>query len=142
MAEDFILSVLGIVGVSGIVGAFFTYFCQKKKEIGLKEKEYQLQRYKVVLLLIYAYIKPDEQSALRRFRPDIQNKGDLKRELQVEWVGAWLFADDSTEGLKTFIDQPDEANSDKTILSIREEMWSKKTDLSLDPFSIKSSQDS
>ncbi len=76
MSLEFILPILSVIGISGVLGAFFTYFWQKRKEIQLKEYELKEQRYLCTLLLMYAYINPEELKSLKRIRPEIQNIDD------------------------------------------------------------------
>ncbi len=65
-------SVLGIIGISGIIsaviGAFFTYFWQKKRDNQLEENALKRARYRCTLLLMYAYIRPSELESLKKYR--------------------------------------------------------------------------
>ena len=138
MSLEVILSVLGVIGTGGIIAAFFTYFWEKKKTIQLKENELKERRYLCILLLMYAYVNPKELKALKRFRPEIQSQEDLKRELQTEWVNSWIFAGDKTiEAFKAFIENPTEKKFAETVLSMRKELWNKKTKLPLSAFTVK-----
>lgn len=131
------LSILSFIGIGGIVSAFFTYFWQKRKEVQLKENELKERRYLCTLLLMYAYIRPQELTSLRRMRPEIQNQDDLKRELQTEWVNSWIFAGDKTiMSFKRFIENPNQENFAKTVLAMRKDLWNKKSKLSLQTFTI------
>lgn len=139
MSLEFILPILSVIGIGGVLGAFFTYFWQKRKEIQLKENELKEKRYLCTLLLMYAYINPEELKSLKRIRPEIQNLEDLKRELQTEWVNSWIFAgDDTIKSFKKFLESPNENNFAETVLSMRKELWTKKSKLPLSAFSIKS----
>ncbi len=118
MSLEFILPILSVIGIGGVLCAFFTYFWQKRKEIQLKENELKEQRYLCTLLLMYAYINPEELKSLKRIRPEIQNLDDLKRELQTEWVNSWIFAgDDTIKSFKKFLESPNENNFAETVLS-------------------------
>jgi len=87
---------------------------------------------------MYAFLNPAELDPLKKNRPDIKNMGDLKRELQTEWVNSWIFAGDSTIlSLKEFLDEPNEQTFVNTVLSMRKELWNKETKLSASEFSIK-----
>ncbi|WP_019178019.1 hypothetical protein [Methanomassiliicoccus luminyensis] len=141
MNLDLILSILSIVGIGGIVGAFFTYVWEKKKQIQIKENEIKEARYRCTLLLMYAYINPSELSNLKLIRPEIKDLTDLKKELQTEWVGSWIFAgDDTLQAFKEFLEEPNENNFAKTVLSMGKELWNKRSKLPLDYFSIKGFQ--
>lgn len=135
--EEILIPVLSVIGVSGIVGAFFTYFWDKRKQRESKENELKERRYLCTLLLMYAIINPAELDSIQKNRPDIRNLNDLKRELQTEWVNFWIFAGDTTIlSLKEFLDNPNEQTFAKTILSMRKELWNKESRLSASQFSI------
>lgn len=137
MALEIILAILGVIGTGGVVGAFFTYVWQRRSEMQSKENELKERRYLASLLLMYAYINPKELKPLQRFRPEIQNTDDLKRELQTEWVNSWIFAGDATIwAFKKFLEEPNESNFATTVLSMRKELWNKKSKLPLSIFSI------
>ena len=139
MTIELIPSILGVIGVGSIIAAFFTYFWQRKREIQIKENELKEKRYLCTLLLMYALVNPEELEKLKRHRPDINNLDDLKSELQVEWVNSWIFAGDNTiRSFKQFIENPNENTFAQTILSMRQELWNKKTNLPLSAFSVKS----
>jgi len=138
MSLELILSILGVIGTGGIIATFFTYLWEKKKIIQLKENELKEKRYLCILLLMYSYVNPKELKDLKRFRPEIQNQEDLKRELQTEWVNSWIFAGDKTiEAFKNFLENPTENNFVETVLSMRKELWNKKTKLQLSTFTVK-----
>ncbi|MDD5182371.1 MAG: hypothetical protein PHC66_04360 [Candidatus Nanoarchaeia archaeon] len=138
MSLEFILSVLGVIGTGGIIATLFTYILEKKKIVQLKENELKERRYLCILLLMYAYVNPNELKTLKRFRPEIQNKDDLKRELQTEWVNSWVFAGDNTiKAFKIFLESPTENNFAGTVLSMRKELWNKKTKLPLSTFTAR-----
>jgi hypothetical protein len=133
------LSALSVIGIGGVLGASFTYFWQKRKEIQLKQNELKEKRYLCILLLMYAYVNPKEFKNIKRLRPEIQSRDDLKGELQTEWVNCWIYASDETIGsFKKFLEEPTEDNFAKTVLYMRQELWNKPTKLPLSVFSIKS----
>lgn len=139
MTIELIPSVLGVIGVGSIIAAFFTYFWQRKREIQIKENELKEKRYLCTLLLMYALVNPEELEKLKRHRPDLNSLDDLKNELQVEWVNSWIFAGDNTiQSFKRFLEYPNENTFAQTILSMRQELWNKKTKLPLAAFSMKS----
>ncbi|WP_292370237.1 hypothetical protein [Methanoregula sp. UBA64] len=136
--EEIIISILGLLGISGIIGTYLTYVWEKRKERESKENELKVVRYKCIILLMYAFLNPDELDSIKKNQQNIQNIVDLKRELQTEWVNSWIFAGDSTvRSLKRFLDNPNEMTFANTVLSMRKELWNKKTTLLEAEFSIK-----
>ncbi|MBI2938380.1 MAG: hypothetical protein HYY22_09245 [Thaumarchaeota archaeon] len=137
MPLETVLSLLSLVGVGGIVAAFFTYFWQKRKDILLKENELKEKRYLCILLLMYAHIDPKAFESLKPYRPDIKSKDDLKRELNTEWVNSWIFAsDDTIKSFKKFLNEPTENSFAETVLAMRKELWGKKSNLPRSTFSL------
>jgi hypothetical protein len=135
--KETLISILSIVGLSGIIVASVTYFLDKRKERNIRENELKEQRYKCTLMLMYAFLNPSELGRITEIRPDIRNIDDLKRELQAEWVHAWIFAgDDTIHALKDFLVTPNEQTFAKTVLSMRKELWNKGSKLSALEFSI------
>ena len=87
---------------------------------------------------MYAYINPKALKNIKLRRPEIRNINDLKDELNTEWVNSWMFADDRTiKSFKNFIEKPNEKTFSETILSMRKDLWGKKTNLPIDTFSLK-----
>ena len=82
--DEIVIPILGLLGIGGIIGGYFTYLWDKRKEREGKENELKESRYKCTLLLMYAFLNPNELNKLKKFRPDINNLDDLKRELQTE----------------------------------------------------------
>lgn len=137
MPLETVLSLLSLIGVGGIVAAFFTYFWQKRKDILLKENELKEKRYLCILLLMYAHIDPKAFESLKPHRPDIKSKDDLKRELNAEWVNSWIFAsDDTIKSFKKFLNEPTENSFAETVLAMRKELWGKKSKLPTSTFSL------
>lgn len=136
MSSELILSFFSVIGISGIIGAFLTYFWNRKKEIELKNFEFKEKRYKSIILLMYAYLNPSELQNIIIMRPDLKNIQHLKEELITERVNSWLFANDDTIlNFKWFLADPSNITYAKTILSMRKELWNKKSKLHLSIFS-------
>jgi len=130
-------TIIGLLGIGGITGAFFTYFWQKRKEIELKVNELKQKRYSCILILMYTYINKKEFKNLNLRRPEIRTFEDLKNELKTEWVNSWMFADDKIiTSLKDFIDNPNEKTFADTVLYMRKDLWGSKTKLPLSTFSL------
>lgn len=128
MSFEIIVSILSIIGIGSVIGAFFTYFWQKKKEMQMKENQLKENRYLCILLLMYGYINKEEFKRVKSHRTEIQNREDLKKELQTEWVNSWIFAGDNTiKSFKNFLENPNETTFAKTVLSMRKELWNKKS---------------
>jgi len=136
---EIITTVLSLIGVSTIIGAIFTYFFQKRKEIFMKESELKQKRYLCTILLMYAYLNKEELNSLQRVRPEIKNLTELRKELITEWVNSWIFASDNTLlAFKEFIESPSEKTFAKTVLSMRKESGGKNSKLPVDFFTLES----
>lgn len=114
----------------GVIVAIIQFFLDKRKEIQSKESALKQKRYQCIVLLMYAYIKPEELSNISKIRPELTTKDCIKRELQTEWVNTWLYADDKTvKEFRNFLIKPNEENFAKTTLSMRKELWNRRTKL-------------
>lgn len=137
MADEIILSIISIIGIGGILSAFFTYLWQKKKELFLRENELKKTRYLSILLQMYTLINPTQLEKLKPIRPDIKSMDDLKEELKTEWVNTLIYSSDGTiTTFKNFISNPNEKSFIQTVLSMRKELWGKKSKLTFTSLAI------
>jgi len=132
-----IIAILGVVGIGGIIAASLTYILDKRKQIKFSEQQLKETRYKIIIAkmgvyLNSVYLKCIHFPERKNLKPE-----DLKKELEMEWVKSWLFAsDDVVINLKKFILNPNNANYGKTVLAMRKDLWSTKTDLKAEDCSL------
>lgn len=134
-----IFSALTLLGLGGIVGGYITYLLDKKKEREFKVLEQKEKRYKSCLLYMDAFFKPENIKYLSSRQPDIDGAKDVMEYLHMEYHEMMLYASkDVILSVKVFIENPTHENFLKTILTMRKDLSSKKSDLSIDNIRVDS----
>ncbi len=129
-----ILSVLGLIGVGGIITAFLT----KAKEIEFQKLEQKQKRYKSMLLYMDVYFKPSNIKYLSSRQPDIDTADDVMEYLRAEFHEMLLYASkDVIISAREFIASPTRDNFFKVVLAMRRDLWIKKSDLDLSEIQLK-----
>lgn len=137
MEIETFLAILASLGIGGIIGAYFTEIFRRQSEQKSELFAMKQARFKAILILMYAYIKPKELPMLQRVRPELTSLSILKRELQTEFVNSCLFASESTlHAFSAFLTKPSEKSYLEVVFSMREELWLKKPNLSSDERSV------
>jgi len=132
-----VFSALTLLGVGGILGGYITYLLDKKKEREFKVLEQKEKRYKSCLLYMDAFFEPKNIKYLSSRQSDIDNAEDVMEYLKMEYHEMILYAsEDVIFSVKTFIENPVRDNFLKTILTMRQDLSAKKTDLDLDSIRI------
>lgn len=71
------------------------------------------------------------------FRPDLKAIDDFKEEVKTEILHSVLFAtDDVIKSLVEFIHNPNHASYIKTVVSMRKDLWHKKTSIDEQTLSV------
>lgn len=135
-----IITVLGVVGIGGIVATSITYILEKRKQIKFREQELKETRYKIIIakmgVLLNSKYLDNIIFQTKKEEKTIDSEW-VKKELEMEWFNSWLFAsDDVVYNLKAFILQPNNTNYGKTVLAMRKDLWNKKTDLKAEECSL------
>lgn len=127
-----IISVLTLLGLGSVIGAYVTSLLDKKKELEFKLLEQKERRYKSCLLYMNTFFEPKNIKYLSNRQPDIDNAHDVIEYLKMEYYEMMLYA--SKEVIlfvKIFIESPSRENFLKTILYMRKDLKVNKNDLSL-----------
>src|SRR3989339_31282 len=125
-----IISVLTLLGLGGIVGGYITYLLDKKKEREFKVLEQKEKRYKSCLLYMDAFFEPKNIKYLSSRQSDINDVKDIIEYLKMEYHEMMLYASKNVIfSVKEFIENPVRDNFIKTILTMRQDLSSKKNDL-------------
>lgn len=132
-----IFSVLGIVGIGGIIAGVVTFLLNKRKELEFSRLEQKEKRYKSCLLYMDVYFKPENIKYLSSRQADIHESEDVLEYLKAEYHEMLLYASKEVIlAVKAFISNPTQDNFLKTILSMRRDLWTRRTDLDLDSIRI------
>jgi len=131
MNAETILSVLGTLGLGGLISSYLTILWQRRNENKAKHQEYKETRYKCIVMLMHAYMNFDQnKEMLVKHGYDIQNKKDLTDLLRAEHINSFLFASDAfIEAFQVFIQTPTDENIRKVALTIRKDLWGLRTKL-------------
>lgn len=133
MAIPTTIEVLGLLGVGGIIGAYFKSLWDKKKEIDLQSQNIKELRYRSTLIFMRCFLKP---KSLQQFDIDDPEIRKLKREEEIKkhcrskliefYYNSVLYAPDKVlSNIKCFIENPSEVNFMKTANSMRKDLWGK-----------------
>jgi hypothetical protein len=123
-----IITVLSLLGLGGVVGAFFNSIWERNKTISLQKQQYKETRYKAIILLMYGFLEyKDESAFLIIHRPDLNSKEKLFLELKTEWNNMILYASDGVL-LKShaFLNKPSHENYKKLAIEMRKDLWGGK----------------
>ncbi|HEX5036179.1 MAG TPA: hypothetical protein VFX30_03375 [bacterium] len=124
------LSILTLLGIGGVIGGYITYLLDKKKEREFKVLEQKEKRYKSCLLYMDAFFEPKNIKYLSSRHPDINSEKDVIEYLKMEYHEMALYASRTVIfSVKTFIENPIRDNFLKTIVTMRQDLSSKKNDL-------------
>ena len=134
-----VFSALALVGVGSILAGIVTFILNKRKELEFARLEQKEKRYKSCLLYMDVYFTPQNIKYLSSRQPDINSAQDVIEYLKAEYHEMLLYASKEVIlSVKSFISNPTQDNFLKTILSMRRDLWIRKTDLDIDSIRINS----
>ncbi len=122
-------ALLGVLGFGGILGAYFQLVFQHRKEVKEQEHELKHRRYGAIIILMLTQLDPKTGLPhLRNIRPDLANLKDIVKEIDVELWNSFLFAsDDVIRSIADFVRSPTYSSYVKAAVSMRRDLWGKKT---------------
>ena len=135
---ELIISVLTALGLGGIFGTYFQSRFQHQKEIKEDIHNLKRQRYGAILIQMLTILDPEHGlSKTQKFRPDLKNIEDFKEEVKIEMLNSVLFANDNViKAMAEFIRNPNHAAYIKTVVSMRKDLWGKKTKITEDTLNV------
>jgi len=132
-----VFSALTLLGVGGIVGGYITFLLDKKKELEFRRLEQKEKRYRSCLLYMDVFFEPKNIKYLSSRQSDIDNAQEVIECLKAEYHEMLVYASkDVILSVKAFIENPNRENFLKTVLNMRQDLWVKKNDLSIEDVSI------
>jgi hypothetical protein len=138
MNIESIISILGLLGIGGVIGGYFQYSLKQKGEIELKIQGLNENKYRSMLVYMRCLLKPENISQFNIDDPNIskvksENVGKYLAEKLVEYYyNSILYASDEVlVSLKQFIDKPTESSFIETAMAMRRDLWKKQTKLHL-----------
>lgn len=128
---------LTLLGVGGILGGYISFWLNKSKELEFKKREQKEHRYKSCILYMDVYFEPKNIKYLSSRQMDIKTAQDVIAYLKAEYHEMLIYASKEVIlSVKKFIVHPTKENYLNTIISMRRDLWIKKSDLSLKEINI------
>jgi hypothetical protein len=128
-----VISVVGLLGIGGVLGSYFANIYEKRKLIDLKGQDEKQKLYRSVVTRMQALIDP---TSLEYFSNDpfflekhsSNNKetaqASLRNELVVFHNILHLYApDEILRNIRLFLEKPCDEMFKKTALSMRNDLW-------------------
>ena len=124
-----VTAILGVLGVGGIVGAYFQYHFQHRQALRKDAHDLKRARYGSTLIQMLSLLDPEGSlDKLTERRPDLASVEDLRQELKVEMLNALLFASDRVvSALAAFNAHPTYASYLEVVAAMRKDLWGKAT---------------
>lgn len=144
MDIETIISILGLLGIGGIIGSYLQHLWNQKRETELRVQTLNENKYRSTLVFMRCVLKPENVNQFHIEDPNIQN---LKDEEQVKkhvmtkliefYYNSILYASDEVlRKMKQFMDNPSESNFMETAIAMRKDLWKKKTKIDLTTLSL------
>jgi hypothetical protein len=128
MTVENVITILGLLGVGGILGTYLRILWERKNEAEIHKQEFKETRYKCVILFMYVALDFENRAPL--LRPHGRNFADLEsllEELRTEWHNMILFAsEDVLVSVHAFIRKPSISEFHQGALAMREDLWGGK----------------
>jgi hypothetical protein len=139
-----IVSVLGLLGIGGIVGGYLQHLWNQKRETELRIQSLNENKYRSTLVFMRCILKPEIVGQFNIEDPNIQNlkKGEevkkyLNEKLIEFYYNSFLYASDEVLiKMKDFMEHPTETNFMETAISMRKDLWKKGTKINLKVLSL------
>ena len=133
-----IVSLLAVFGIGGIIGAYFQALFERQRRVKEEEHELKLRRYGCILILMLTQLNPETgMRHVHEIRPDLQSLNDVEEEIKTELLNSVLFANDGViRSLAEFVRRPSYPSYIKVAVSMRKDLWGRKTAISEGIFDI------
>ena len=140
-----ILSILSILGVGGIVGAYIQNLLNKQTQIEFEIRQLNETKYRTILVWMRCVLTPEnvylfefEGKSFPGNRSSSEIKELAEKKLNEYYYNTFLYAsDDVLFNLKNFILSPDEKKFTETAVAMRKELWKIKENRDIRLYSIK-----
>ena len=129
MKLESVATVLGLLGLGGLLGTYFRILWERQNSALLQKQEFKETRYKCIIVLLLSYLDFEKNKPMlhQHGRPYIKTIEDLKEELQLEWNNMILFASNRVlSTMNKFIEKPTQSNFRLVALAMRKDLWSGK----------------
>ena len=139
-----IISVLGLLGIGGVIGSYLQHLWNQKRETESKIQNINERGYRSTLVFMRCFLKPEN---LSQFTIEDTNMTKLKNTKEIReyaksklmefyYVDVLYAPDDVLIKIRQFIKNPSEINFVKTAIAMRKDLWKKKTKIDLKNISL------
>ncbi|MHC5061665.1 MAG: hypothetical protein ACYTFK_11355 [Planctomycetota bacterium] len=135
-----IISVVGILGIGSLFGAWLTHVLGKKAELDRASRDIRENKYCSSLVWMRCFIAPERIKHFNIEEPyikEISTPEDVKKysreKLEEFYYNSLLYAPDSVNiAFKNFIDCPSENLFIELAIAMRKDLWGKDSNLYFD----------
>jgi hypothetical protein len=139
-----LVSIIGLLGIGGIIGAYIQTLLNKQTQIELEIRQLNESKYRTILVWMRCILNPEnahlfefEGNSFPGTRPTIEIKELAVKKLNEYYYNTFLYAsDDVLFNLKNFILSPDEKKFTETAVAMRKELWKIKENRDIKLYSI------
>ena len=125
------ISIIGLFGIGGIIGAYLQHILEKRNLIGLEIRKITENRYRTTLIMMRIFLKPNaiEQFDLEGHNfPVKSSESEIKeyafKRITEFYYNSLLYAsDDVLICLKKFLQKPSEDTFVETAVAMRYDVW-------------------
>ncbi len=127
---ELFLSFLTAIGLGSILGAYFQYRFQYKKDLKNEEYEWKRKRYAAIIIQMLTVLQFEKHGTrfVKDHRPDLNTLEDFIDEIKSELLHGIIFANDEViYTITNFIKNRDYNSYTKAVVAMRKDLWGKKT---------------
>ncbi|HEY60128.1 MAG TPA: hypothetical protein G4N92_05535 [Anaerolineae bacterium] len=137
MDTQTILSILGLLGIGGIVGSYIQYALNQKGDITKEVRILNEDKYRSILVFMRCILDPTavnqfgfsnkDEVNLNKIKDDTEKIiAYAKSKLKEYYYHSFLYASDNViNEIENFIETPNEDNFIKTANAMRKDLWNK-----------------
>ena len=136
MKIELLISVITALGIGSILGAYFQSRFQYKKELKNEENDIKRKRFGAIIIQMLTIIDFNKNiKYVQKFRPDLINLDDYINETKAELLNSISYASDNViSSISDFLRKKDYKSYLKAVISIRKDLWGKKTKINEETF--------
>lgn len=136
MDLEIALSVLGLLGIGGIIGSYFQHVFNQRHETELKIQEINEQRYRSTLVWMRCLLSPksiahfqfENPVQMNQILSSFKNESDVKsyarsKIIEYYYNGVLYAPDKVVLKIKSFIQKPSEIAYTEVAIAMREDLW-------------------
>ena len=145
MSLETALSILGLLGIGGIIGSYFQYIWNQKRQTEEKIQGLNENKYRSSLIFMRCALEPKnyqqfdiEDPLFPRGKSDNHIKDYCMIKLKEFYYNSILYASDEVlKYQKLFLEDPSELNYFNAALAMRRDLWKRKTKADLNDLILK-----